>query len=38
VGLAAGLGRLGLATVAVLLAWIILYIVARLERGSEHDA
>jgi putative Mg2+ transporter-C (MgtC) family protein len=32
VGLAAGLGRLGLAAIGVALAWIILYIVARIER------
>lgn len=32
VGLAAGLGRLGLAAIGVALAWVILYIVARLER------
>jgi putative Mg2+ transporter-C (MgtC) family protein len=32
VGLAAGLGRLGLAAIGVGLAWIILYIVARLEQ------
>ena len=31
VGLAAGLGRLGLAAIGVALAWIILYIVARIE-------
>ena len=33
VGLAAGLGRLGLAAIGVALAWIILYIVARIERN-----
>ena len=32
VGLAAGLGRLGLAAIGVALAWIILYIVARTEQ------
>lgn len=32
VGLATGLGRLGLAFIGVTLAWVILYIVARLER------
>lgn len=32
VGLAAGLGRLGLAAIGVALAWIILYIVARIEQ------
>ena len=31
VGLAAGLGRLGLAAIGVALAWIILFIVARIE-------
>lgn len=33
VGLAAGLGRLGLAAIGVALAWIILYIVARIEKN-----
>lgn len=32
VGLAAGLGRLGLAAIGVAVAWIILYIVARIEQ------
>jgi putative Mg2+ transporter-C (MgtC) family protein len=32
VGLASGLGRLGLAAIGVALAWIILYIVARIEQ------
>lgn len=32
VGLAAGLGRLGLAMISVVLAWIILHILARFER------
>ena len=34
VGLAAGLGRLGLAAIGVGLAWVILYIVARIEPES----
>jgi putative Mg2+ transporter-C (MgtC) family protein len=33
VGLATGLGRLGLAAISVVLAWIILHILARLERN-----
>lgn len=37
-GLAAGLGRFGLAAISAVLAWLILALVARLETGRSADA